>query len=136
MSKDKIKKHLPTAAVLIVGIAGIALMVLSGGNTSGYASGQLDQFATCLKERGAVFYGAFWCQHCQNEKAFFGSSANLLPYVECSAPDGQTQLSVCTAKKVEGYPTWDFKDGTRLTGEVTLKTLAEKTGCELPAKAK
>ncbi len=94
---------------------------------------KLDAFATCLKDRGAIFYGAFWCPHCQNQKAMFGRSQKLLNYVECSTPNGQAQLPFCTKKGIEGYPTWEFKDGSRLSGEVALETLAEKTGCELPA---
>lgn len=96
-----------------------------------YAPGPLDGFASCLKDKGAVFYGAFWCPHCQNEKSLFGRSARLLPYVECSTPDGQGQLDICKQKKVETYPTWEFSDGTRETGEVPLATLADKTGCVL-----
>lgn len=94
--------------------------------------GKYDQFAQCLKDKGAVFYGAFWCPHCQNEKKLFGSSEHLLPYVECSTLDGQNQLSVCQEKKIEGYPTWEFKDGSRETGEVSLEKLSEKTACPLP----
>ncbi|MEK7133297.1 MAG: hypothetical protein AAB771_01260, partial [Patescibacteria group bacterium] len=41
--------------------------------------GKLDEFTQCLKDKGAVFYGAFWCPHCQNQKAMFGKSAKLLP---------------------------------------------------------
>lgn len=95
--------------------------------------GELDGFALCLEEKGAVFYGAFWCPHCQSQKAMFGRSEKLLPYVECSTPDGQNQAEECRAKNIEGYPTWEFNDGSRLTGEIPLETLAEKTGCELPA---
>ena len=92
----------------------------------------LDAFAQCLKEKKAVFYGAFWCSHCENQKALFGKSVTFLPYVECSAPDRKSQLSVCVEKGVKNYPTWDFPDGSREVGEVSLKKLAEKTGCELP----
>ena len=98
------------------------------------APGELDQFAGCLGEKGAVFYGAFWCPHCQNQKKMFGRSQKLLPYVECSTADGRGQLAACTEKKIEGYPTWEFADGTRMTGEIPLRTLAEKTGCELNKK--
>lgn len=94
--------------------------------------GELDQFADCLKEKGAVFYGTFWCTHCQNQKALFGKSAKRLPYIECSTPDSRGQTTVCKDKKIEGYPTWEFKDGSRLSGEIPLKELAEKTGCSLP----
>ena len=93
---------------------------------------KLDSFAVCLKDSGAIFYGTFWCPHCQNQKAMFGKSQTLLPYVECSTPDAKSQLAVCAEKKIEGYPTWEFADGSRLTGEVALETLAEKTACALP----
>jgi hypothetical protein len=93
--------------------------------------GKLDAFATCLKDEGAVFYGAFWCSHCQATKRLFGSSASKLPYVECSTPSGNGQLPICAEKKVENYPTWIFKDGSRLTGELSLQTLSEKTSCTI-----
>ena len=96
------------------------------------APGEFDQLALCLEEKGVTFYGAFWCPHCQNQKAMFGSSAKLLPYVECSTPDGKAQLAVCQQKEITGYPTWEFADGERLSGEVPLETLAERSGCELP----
>lgn len=93
--------------------------------------GKFDTFAQCLKDKGTVFYGAFWCPHCQNQKTMFGKSAKLLPYVECSTPDGKGQLAVCQEKKIEGYPTWEFTDGSRESGEVSLDRLSEKTGCPL-----
>lgn len=95
-------------------------------------TGKYDSFAQCLKDKGAVFYGAFWCPHCQNQKAIFGKSAKLLPYVECSTPDGRKQLQICKDKNIENYPTWEFSDGSREVGEASLSHLSEKTGCQLP----
>jgi thiol-disulfide isomerase/thioredoxin len=95
--------------------------------------GILDGFAQCIKNSGATFYGAFWCPHCKAQKEAFGSSVKYLPYVECSLPDGNGQTTICQNKKIEGYPTWEFTDGSRLTGEVALDKLAEKTKCQLPA---
>lgn len=89
-------------------------------------------FAECLKDKGAVFYGAFWCPHCQSQKAMFGSAKKYLPYVECSTPNGQGQLQICKEKEIKGYPTWVFADGSRENGEMKLARLAEKTGCVLP----
>lgn len=94
--------------------------------------GKLDAFASCLKDKGALFYGAWWCPHCQNQKKESGNSAHLLPYIECSTPDGQSQNTICTEKGIQSYPTWVFKDGSRLTGEIPLDQLAQKTGCVLP----
>ena len=113
-------------AVIAV-IAGISFLVFVNSKP-----GKLDEFAQCLKDKGAVFYGAFWCPHCQNQKAMFGKSVKLLPYIECSTPDGKSQLSICKEKKIEGYPTWEFVDGLRESGEVSLNRLSEKTGCPLP----
>jgi len=94
--------------------------------------GKLDEFAKCLKNNGAVFYGTFWCPHCQNQKNAFGRSAKFLPYVECSTPDGRNQLPICKEKNIEAYPTWEFADKSRILGEISLKTLSEKTNCPLP----
>lgn len=111
-------------------IAAVAAAALLGAGCG--ASGKLDGFAQCLNDKGAVFYGAFWCTHCQNQKKLFGPSAKLLPYVECSTPDGQSKLPRCTEKNIEGYPTWEFAEGSRLSGVLSLARLAEKTGCTLP----
>ena len=108
-------------------IAGLVWLVLIPAKP-----GKLDAFATCIKDSGATFFGAFWCPHCQNQKAMFGSSAKLLPYKECSTPDGKGQLPVCTDAGVTGYPTWEFADGSREGGEVSLERLALKTSCTLP----
>ncbi|MBI5621429.1 hypothetical protein HY933_01000 [Candidatus Falkowbacteria bacterium] len=94
--------------------------------------GELDSFAQCITDSDAVFYGAFWCPHCQNQKNLFGKSERLLPYVECSTPDGRSMIPSCQEQGVEGYPTWSFADGSKLGGLVELETLAEKTGCALP----
>lgn len=94
--------------------------------------GKLDGFAQCLKEKGAVFYGAFWCSHCQNQKALFGESQKYLPYVECSAPDGKSQVENCNKENIKKYPTWKFSDGSVEEGELSLQKLSEKTSCLLP----
>jgi hypothetical protein len=62
----------------------------------------------------------------------FGSSKSYLPYIECSSPDGRSQKQICTDKKIEGYPTWEFADGSRINGEASFEDLAKKTGCQLP----
>ncbi|MFA6536570.1 MAG: thioredoxin domain-containing protein [Candidatus Paceibacterota bacterium] len=119
-----------TIISMIIGVLvviGIIWSVTSYNNTPG----QYDPLAVCLKDKGAIFYGAFWCPHCQNQKKAFGKSARLLPYVECSKPDGRTQYQTCTDAKIESYPTWIFADGERIIGEITPEKLAEKTSCPL-----
>ncbi len=113
--------------IIILILGGITYVIMAPGKP-----GPLDSFVTCLKDKGATFYGAFWCPHCQAQKALFGRSQKLLPYVECSTPDSKGQTQICKDKNVTGYPTWEFKGGERLTGEITLVDLSEKTGCVLP----
>jgi thiol-disulfide isomerase/thioredoxin len=91
------------------------------------------KFAQCLKDEGAIFYGAFWCPHCKSQKALFGDAESQLPYVECSTLDGNSQTQICRTRKIESYPTWEFKNGTRSTGVLSFAELAEKTGCVAPA---
>lgn len=113
----------------------LLVLILLGIGASFYVKAQpgtLDGFAQCLSDKQATFYGAFWCPNCANQKALFGRSAKLLPYVECSTPDGKSQLDACKEAGVEQYPTWEFADDSRLTGTQSLTTLAEKTGCVLP----
>ena len=124
MTKNQKQNLLWTLGVLVV-IAGlIGLLVMQAKKP-----GKYDTLAQCVADSGAKFYGAFWCPHCQAQKAMFGKSAKLLPYIECSEPDGSGQLQVCIDEKIEGYPTWVFADGTRESGEHTLEELAAKTSC-------
>ena len=111
--------------ILAVIVVGLVVFAVKGN----IGPGKLDNFATCIKNSGATFYGAFWCPHCIATKKLFGNSAKLLPYVECSTPDGNGQTQACTHKKIESYPTWVFADGSRITGEITLDELAIKTAC-------
>lgn len=137
MKKIQTKVIFIILAVLVLG----AIIVVSARSAKNRAvvpeenqtvASKYDAFATCLKDKGAIFYGAFWCPHCNNQKEMFGDSKNLIPYVECSTPDGTAQLQVCKDKQVTGYPTWEFADGSRVSGEVPLATLAQKTSCVLP----
>ena len=113
-------------ALLLVG--GVAFLIMSPAK-----AGKYDALAQCIKDSGAKFYGAFWCPHCQAQKARFGASAHLLPYIECSTPDGQGQTQVCKDAGIISYPTWQFANSTTTDrGEKELVDLAQKTSCKLP----
>ncbi len=118
----------------IIIVIGVLVLVLAGAffARKDTAGGEYSTFATCLKDAGATFYGTFWCPHCREQKAMFGSSAKLLPYVECSTPDGQGQTAVCSEKGIKSYPTWIFANGETLSGTQEFEALASSTGCALP----
>ncbi len=121
----------------------VAVVAIVGGMVW-YSSkpGVYDTFATCINKSGATFWGAWWCPHCKEQKELFGRSASLLPYHECSTPDGNGQLGDCKAAGIESYPTWDFKSltgqatTTRKNGTLSLEELASFTGCPLAKDTK
>lgn len=94
-------------------------------------AGQYDDLAKCLTQKNVAMYGAYWCSHCQAQKKEFGSSWQYVKYVECSLPGGKGQTQECEEAGITGYPTWDFGNGERLSGEVSLEQLAIKSGCEV-----
>lgn len=118
---------------IVLGLLGLALIIVGSIYLvkAGNKPGEHDELAMCIEKSGAKFYGAFWCPHCQDQKALFGKSAEFLPYVECSTPDGNEQNELCKEAGIENYPTWVFPNGTQAGGGQTLEELAEKTGCQL-----
>lgn len=123
--------------ILIVGIVILAAMGIFKSEDKKTLESDIVSFADCLKDEGATFFGAFWCPHCQNQKRIFGKKASdALPYVECSTPDGQNQTDACKEAGIQSYPTWEFKDGSRVTGEQSIQELSRKTSCPIsPAMA-
>jgi hypothetical protein len=111
--------------IVIIGII-LAIVFLKPKETSG----KYDDFAKCLSEQGIKIYGAYWCSHCKNQKSAFGTSWKYVNYIECSLPNGGQTLP-CTEAGIESYPTWEFQDGSRLSGELSFDELSEKSGCEL-----
>ncbi|MDP3990127.1 MAG: hypothetical protein Q8Q01_02885 [archaeon] len=125
---DKTNINLGLSYKVVISI----LIVLSLLLVSCSSSAEVDDFATCLTESGALMYGAFWCPHCIAQKNLFGKSFNRVTYIECSLPDGQGQTEFCTQMGIESYPTWEFANEERITGELTFTELAEKSECPLP----
>ena len=76
-----------------------------------------QSLAQHLQQTGAKMYGAYWCPHCADQKALFGSAVAAVPYVECDPNGEKPQPELCQAKQIEGYPTWEiegrFYPGTR-----------------------
>lgn len=118
------------ATLLFIGLLVLVFAGLIGSRMwSETQPGPHDALAQCIADSGAKFYGAFWCPHCAEQKAAFGNSYKLLPYVECSTADKSGQTQECIDAKITGYPTWRFTDGTELSGKQSLEVLAAKTNC-------
>jgi DNA-directed RNA polymerase subunit RPC12/RpoP len=127
MSKKVNKKYMWLFIIIIL-IVGYIYFVPS----SEIEPGKYDDFAQCLTDSGAVFYGAYWCSHCKEQKKAFADSIGLIEYIECSLPNNAGQTENCNDADIKSYPTWEFEDGSRQLGFVPLVNLGEKTGCVLP----
>jgi uncharacterized membrane protein len=116
-------------------LAALVILVLHGNYVAPQveAEGPEDPMVRALAEHltdeGALFYGASWCPHCQEQKRLFGTSARRLPYVECSpAGPNAPQAPSCNIAGVQSYPTWVIKGRTIVGQVLTLAQLADASG--------
>jgi hypothetical protein len=90
------------------------------------STSQQQALANHLKARGAVFYGAYWCPACTQQKALFGKEAGArLPYVECTDASGSAR---CSAASIRAFPTWDMPGKPQLVGVQSMEELARWSG--------
>ena len=76
-------------------------------------------------------YGAVWCPACNEQKALFEDGADFLPFIEVTNPD-RTLNATGIAANITSFPTWEFPDGSRETGVLSLATIAQRAGVAIP----
>ena len=114
--------------LVIIGI--VVAIAIVGWSISGYFvknenSNNLDKFAKCLTDKGAILYASKYCVHCKNQKELFGDSLKYINQVECTE-----NQELCENKGIQGVPTWII-DGKSYVGVQSLETLSSVTGCPL-----
>jgi hypothetical protein len=114
------------SAVLAGPATGTGSTTASLGEALDPSTGEQKAVGEWLRQRGAIFYGAWWCPACFQQKNLFGKEAgNRLPYVECDKEEpGRMQ---CQAAEVRAYPTW-VMGGQRLEGVQNLEQLKRWSG--------
>ena len=86
-----------------------------------------------MRAKGAVFYGAWWCPACFQQKNLFGKEGgNSLPYVECDKTDAGR--SRCMAAQIRAFPTWDLAGKKLREGVQTIEELKVWSGFSGAAK--
>jgi hypothetical protein len=117
---------LPTSAVMAQ-IPEAAPQVRPAGGESFAASNATQRgLAEHLRRQGFVFYGAWWCPACRQQKSLFGQpAAQRLPYLECEK--GATGQQRCSQVGIRAYPTW-IKGGERREGMLSLEELKSWSG--------
>ncbi len=113
-----------TSVLVGTAIPGSGAMVQTPeGIEYGVSTPKQVEVSRALSQRGALFYGAWWCPACTAQKALFGrEGAALLPYVECDRTDADRQR--CLEAKVRAFPTWDL-NGQRLEGVRSVEELSQ-----------
>lgn len=91
----------------------------------------LVAFARALTDSGTLFFGASWCTYCTAQKELFEDGGKYLPFVEVTNPD-RTPNQIAFDEDITTYPTWEFPDGSRLTGLQSLETLSQRSGVAIP----
>lgn len=97
------------------------------GEALSESNAEQEALSAHLRARGAVFYGAWWCPACFQQKNLFGKQAgNSLPYVECDENDAGRQR--CQAAQIRAFPTWEMEGKPRLEGVQSLEELKDWSG--------
>ena len=120
------KKSTKIIALIII----LVLAVIFFTRNKDVEAGEYDNFAKCMTDTGAVFYGSFQCTHCTTQKNLFGNSMQYVNYVECG-PLGGPQTLTCQQAGVKSYPSWNI-NGAKYEGVQPLARLAVLTKCQLP----
>lgn len=112
----------------------IAIVLGAAGFFYYHDQHKYDAFARCLSDRGVKMYGAFWCEHCKDQKSRFGASFNNVTYIECGVKgQGTAQTQVCKDEGIKRYPTWQFPPtGERVSRVFDIWELSDRTGCPAP----
>jgi len=98
----------------------------AGGQSFAPSSPTQLGLAEHLRRQGYVFYGAWWCPACTQQKSLFGQpAAQRLPYLECEK-DAAGQKR-CSEAGIRVYPTW-IKAGERRDGVLSLEELQRWSG--------
>ncbi|MFH1072327.1 MAG: peptidylprolyl isomerase [Nanoarchaeota archaeon] len=86
-------------------------------------------FASCLKSKGFILYGAYWSKDTQDQLKLFGDEQSDLLYVECGVQDDYAaQTKECKDAGIDGYPSWKH-DGRTELGIQTMERLKALSGC-------
>jgi flagellar basal body-associated protein FliL len=118
--KPKIKIN---KKIILISIVSVVFVLIVGGIGFSYINtlkpAPLDGFAQCLTDKGAVMYGASFCQYSHAQQGMFGNSKKYLDIRDFSEDSN-----------VKTTPTW-LINGEYFANVQTFDRLASLTGCEL-----
>ncbi len=123
---------LAVAVTVILGAALVQGQNPGAADSRTYSAlGPANSFQTGLAmymgDHGAVMYGSFKCPHCNQQKQMFGEAFRYIKYVECNPKGENANPSLCFAKGIMSYPTWEI-GGKFYEGAMPLEQLSKIAG--------
>lgn len=104
------------------------------GAAEGEDARDLVAFARALTDAGTRLFSAAWCEECTQQAELFEDGRPFLPFIEVTNPN-RTANQIAITENIRQIPTWEFPDGTRLVGNQTLETIAERSGVTIPTSS-
>ncbi len=105
--------------------------LISTEEPEGESIPDLVGFAQALAESGTQLFGAAWSAASTEQRDLFEDGRNELPFIEITGPD-RTLNSIGVAEDITVFPTWEFPDGSRSEGVLTLEEISERSGIDIP----
>ena len=99
--------------------------------TATFDASQVETLAKCLTKKNAIMYGAYWCPHCQKQRALFGDAFQYVKYQECDPKGENSNPKACETAGILNYPTWEIPGHAKMEGEQTLEDLAKASSCQI-----
>jgi len=93
------------------------------------ADSYILSLAKYLGSRGTVMFGSYKCPHCKDQKKLFGSAFKYIKYVECHPKGPNANPSLCFARGIQNFPTWEI-NGKYYQGVMSLEKLSDISGFE------
>lgn len=113
------------------GVASSATAYDSPAEGESTPADDLVAFAKALTQAGVKYFTAAWCTACTAQKQLFADGGDFLPSIEVTNPD-RTLNSTGVAEGITAFPTWQFPDGSREVGVLSLATISQRSGVAIP----
>lgn len=100
-------------------------------NAEGEDANDLVDFASKLASSGARLFCAAWLEECTQQKELFEDGGRLLSFIEVTNPN-RTANQTAFDEGITVIPTWEFGDGSRQVGILSLQELSQASGVSIP----
>lgn len=134
LAKSRVKshvghlEHLEHRQLLDAGLA-VEMQMLEGEsiviNGEVHENVDLIALAQAITATGAKYYGSAWCNTCSIQKQLFGDGGKYLPFFDVTNPN-RTLNQIGIDNNIQQFPTWDFPDGERHVGLLSVEALIDR----------